>query len=323
MSQADKIFKDLFKEIIEEGELRPETRMFWKDGTPAYYKSVIGKQLVFQPKDGIPLATSKFVPKKSAIVEMLWIWIQRSNVVQDLRDMGSKVWDEWELPHGTIGKAYGYQLENKHFLIDTSTISDKSVQVLNMPFDNALDLQTCHPKAYPLNQVEYIVQQLIDNPYSRHLITMLWNVEDYKDMSLPPCVYKTQWFVNKGKLELIVGQRSADAYLGLFYNVFQYSVLHHIIAELTGYPVGRMIFEIGDCHLYDRHINSALEYIANPEFDAPELVLTDIKNITDINYLEHIDLPNYSLGVGNAGKIANEVAITKKELDRLNKSLSK
>ena len=115
MSKADKQIKELYKNIMENGYKREDSRMYWKDGKKALYKSVIGQQLVFEP-DEIPIVTSKFVPVKSACVEMLWIWANRSNRVQDLRELGSPVWNEWELEDGTIGKSYGYQMESRKYV---------------------------------------------------------------------------------------------------------------------------------------------------------------------------------------------------------------
>lgn len=321
MSKADKIITKLYTDIIENGETRPETRMFWKDGTPAYYRSVFGKQIIFKPEDGFPILTKKFVPFKSLSQEILWIWQKQSNVVQDLRDMGSHVWDEWETEDGTIQKAYGWQLANNFYDVAEEHISDEAKYKIN--FDKIVNHRGFwrDGKAYiSLNQVEYVIQQLIDNPYSRQILTTLWKVSDLSEMSLQPCVYETQWILINNKVDLIVRVRSNDEMLGAPYNIAQYSLLQRLICQVTNRNVGNLIFQLGDCHIYDRHIELIEQFIDNEEFDAPELWIdSNVDKFEDFKFGENFKLINYKNGIGNAGALKTEVCVTKKELDRLNK----
>lgn len=321
MAKIDDIFTGIFNDIKIEGDLRSQSRMFWKDSTPAYFKSIFGKSFSISPEDGFPILTKKFVPVKSMSQEILWIWQKQSNNVQELRDMGCKVWDEWELPDGTIGKAYGYQLANNYYLVDPNQLSDKSIDVLSLPFENKEDMvEMSRGKKYPLNQVQYVIQQLIDNPYNRQILTTLWKIDDLNEMSLQPCVYETQWIVVNGKVDLIVRVRSSDTFLGLPYNVAQYSLLHRLISHVVGIPFGNITFQLGDVHLYDRHDECAEIFNQNPSFEAPNLWIDpSVKHFEDFEYNKNFGLVDYKLNVGNAGKIETEVCITIDELNRLSK----
>ncbi len=315
MHTIDDQLSELYTKIINEGSTRPETRMFWKDGTPAYYTSVFGGTITLDANDGFPITTKKFTPFKSLSSEILWIAQKMTSDVQVLRDLGSKVWNEWELPDGTIGSAYGHQLAKQKYFIDRNYISDKSLNALGkLPND----LKISDGKI-ELNQMEYVIQQLIDNPYSRQIMTDIWTISDLQDMSLQPCVYNTQWILVDGSVNLIVRTRSSDSFLGLPFNITQYSLLQHLISQITGYKVGVLQFQLGDVHLYDRHFEPAKQFINNPIFDAPKLWIDD----TVVNYFDHsfgktFKLVNYKNNVGNAGRIPAEICITKAELDRLN-----
>lgn len=274
MGLADIYYINLIENIIENGywDKGMKVRPKWKDGTPAYSKSIIGVNLRFDNSE-VPILTTKQVYWKSAIKEMLWIWQKKSNVVQDLRDMGVKIWDEWELKDGTIGKAYGYQLGKKNRLVPNK---DMTYTVMD--------------------QVDYLLYQLKNNPSSRRHITTLWNPDDLDDMSLTPCVYETQWHVKENKLHLEVRCRSNDIGIGHPFNVFQYNVLQRMIAQVLGYELGEYIYHIGDAHIYDRHIEPLKEQIKQQTYEAPKLIINpEIKNFYDFT-IDDFQLVNYKHG---------------------------
>ena len=152
---------------------------------------------------------------------MYWIWIMQSNKVQDLRDLGCKYWNEWEKEDGTIGSAYG-------FILAKPTFGHKS-------------------------QLHYVINELKNNPDSTRIMTNLWNVSNLHNMALTPCVYETQWSVVDGRILLEVGVRSNDFSLGLPSNIFQYAILHRLVAKEVGLPCGDIIYRIHNLHYYDRH----------------------------------------------------------------------
>lgn len=231
MTVWDAIYKDLVQNILKNGTMQSgNVRAKYADGRPAYTKYLKSISFELKPEDGIGVLTSKFVGTKWAFMEMEWIWQQRSNDVSWLNDRNVTIWDEWKQEDGTIGKAYGWQLENK---------KRKS------------------SSGEHLNQVHYVIDQLLNNPSSRRIRTSLWGVEDLDKMALEPCVYDTTWSVNDDNtLDLQVKQRSADVALGLPYNVVQYGALHRLMAETVNLNLGTMYWHIDNAHIYDRHLKT-------------------------------------------------------------------
>ncbi len=277
MSQFDKVYKELIETVLDKGIMSTgKVRTVYADGTPAHYKSYIGYQFRLDNScDEAQLITSRYAPYKSAIREIYWIWKMRSNKVSDLRELGCKFWDEFELEDGTIGTAYG--------------------AALNVPtFEFS-------------NQVDYIINEIKNNPNSRRIITEIWIPEKLKDMSLTPCVHKTTWNVVNGKLYLIVTQRSCDIALGLVSNVLQYSVLHKLIAKECGLEPADLIWNIDNAHIYDRHIDDLKKQIELPTLSGFKLDLSKVKSFSDWSNPDDITVPGYSETVTH--KIKYEVAI--------------
>ncbi|MER2006525.1 MAG: thymidylate synthase [Psychrobacillus sp.] len=298
MNHADRQYKFLVDTIHRVGtwDKYQNVRTKWADGTPAYTKSWMGLKMTFDNSE-VPIITTKHVAWKTAIKELLWIWQMKSNRVQDLRDMGVNIWNEWELKDGTIGKAYGYQLGKKNRRYD---IDKTNLEALNVK----LPVQINNGK-FILDQVDYLIQELINNPSSRRHITTLWNPDDLDDMSLTPCVYETQWHVKDGRLHLEVGCRSNDIALGNPFNVFQYNVLQRMIAQVVGLKLGNYNYRIGDVHYYERHEDALLEQVNRESFEAPTLWINpEVKNFYDftiddfklINY-QHGEKTNYEVAI--------------------------
>ncbi|UUV45963.1 thymidylate synthase [Bacillus phage vB_BanS-Thrax1] len=290
MSKADLWYNEIVTDVIEQGiwDTDHDVRTVWEDGTKAYTKSIISQKMRFDNSE-VPILTSKKVAWKTAIKELLWIWQMKSNVVQDLRDMGVKIWNEWEQEDGTIGKAYGYQLGKRNRFVRLDKIDEYGEY---------------HVYEH-LDQVDYLLHQLVTNPASRRHITTLWNPDDLDEMSLTPCVYETQWYVKEGKLSLEVRCRSNDMALGNPFNVFQYNVLQRMVAQVCGYELGDYIYNIGDCHVYDRHIEPLKEQVSRETFEAPTLWINpEVKNFYDFT-IDDFKLINYKHGES----IKMEVAI--------------
>lgn len=290
INQADEQYNKIVSKVITEGysDEGTDVRTVWADGTKAHTLSSIGYSMRFDNSQ-VPILTTKRVAWKTAIKELLWIWQQKSNVVQDLRDVGVKIWNEWELSDGTIGRAYGYQLGKKNRLVSVRKLdTDKFPHVSKM-----------------VDQVDYLLHQLKNNPSSRRHITMLWNPDELDMMALTPCVYETQWHVKNNKLHLEVRCRSNDLALGNPFNVFQYNVLQRMVAQVLGYELGEYIYHIGDAHVYTKHIDGLKEQISRESFEAPTLWINpNVKSFYDFT-IDDFKLIDYKHG----DKIEFEVAI--------------
>ena len=306
MSEADKRYIELIQEVLNDGKWDTDApvRATWKDGQPAYTKSIINKQMKFDNGKEITLFTQKRVPTKDPINELFWIWRDKSNYVPHLRNMGCNVWNEWERADGTIGSAYGWVLANKKREVK------KTDALMNMIDKGELKVHLSkYPNKYDevvyLDQVNYLIYMLKTNPYSRRIKTTLWSVEDLDDMALEPCVYETHFQLWDGKLHLTVNIRSNDAGLGNAYNLYQYSILHRLIAQVTGHEVGTICFNIDNFHVYDRHLEPLSEMIKRETYAAPSVWINpEIKSFYDFT-IDDIKVINYKHG----DKVQLEVAI--------------
>ena len=270
MTQADKNFIEICKEILKNGYSSKGTnvRTKWEDGTEANYISIVGVSNKYDVEKEFPMITLRNNTNtiKKAIDEILWIWQKKSNNVKDLN---SHIWDQWKDENGTIGKAYGYQLGKKYKFKTKDGIKE-------------------------MDQVDYVLYLLKNDPSSRRIMTNIFNHKELKDMNLEPCAYGTQWLVKEGKLHLILNQRSQDMLTANGWNVMQYAVLQHMFAQVSGLKVGTLTHNIGDCHIYDRHIPLVEKLLkAEPMDVSPKLV---IKNPTKNFYefkVEDFEIQGY------------------------------
>ena len=254
MTQADEQFIKTCKEIIKNGYSSKGTsvRTRWDDGEEANYFSIVGVQNKYDVGKEFPMITLRNNTKtyKNAIDEILWIWQKKSNKISELH---SHIWDQWANEEGTIGKAYGYQLGKKY-----EFKTKEGIKVMD--------------------QVDYVLYLLKHDQSSRRIMTNLFNHEELKDMELEPCAYGTQWLVKEGKLHLILNQRSQDMLTANGWNLMQYAALQYMFAQVSGLEVGTLTHNIGDCHIYDRHIPLVEKLLeAKPMDVKPKLV---IKNPT-------------------------------------------
>ena len=203
---------------------------------------------------------------KKAIDVLLWIWKKKSNNVNDLN---SHIWDQWADEDGSIGKAYGYQMQKKYNFKIGSEIRN-------------------------IDQVDYVLELLRNNQSSRRIMTNIFDFEDLKDMNLEPCAYGTQWLVKEGKLHLILNQRSQDMLAANGWNTMQYAALLHMFAQCSGLEVGTLTHNIGDCHIYDRHIPLVEKLIkAEPMDVSPKLVINNnTKNFYEFK-VEDFEIKGY------------------------------
>lgn len=246
MSKADEIFIAMCKDILENGtstegeKVRPK----WEDGTPAYTIKKFGVVNRYNLAEEFPIFTLRRTALKSATDEVLWIWQQKSNNINDLH---SHIWDEWADQDGSIGKAYGYQMQVKH-----------------------------QYKEGMMDQVDRVIYDLKNNPFSRRIMTNLYVHQDLSEMNLYPCAYSMTFNVTQKKgedrltLNAILNQRSQDVLAANNWNVVQYAVLVHMLAQVCDMNVGELVHVIADAHIYDRHIPFIKELIQRTPYEAPQ-----------------------------------------------------
>ena len=266
MSLADDLFINMCKDIIDNGystegeKVRPK----WEDGTYAYTIKRFGVVNRYDLSKEFPAITLRKTYVKSAIDELLWIWQKKSNNVHDLK---SHIWDSWADENGSIGKAYGYQLGVKHKY-----------------------------KEGMMDQVDRLIYDLKNNPYSRRMLTNIYVHQDLSEMNLYPCAYSMTFNVTGDRLNAILNQRSQDVLAANNWNVVQYAVLVHMLAQVTGFKPGELVHVIADAHIYDRHIPIVKELITRPTHPAPKFYMNpDVKDFYDFT-LDDFRIEDYETG---------------------------
>ena len=272
MSYADDVFIRMCKDILENGtstegeKVRPK----WEDGTSAYTIKQFGVVNRYDLSKEFPAITLRKTAIKSCTDEILWIWQKKSNNIKDLKP---KIWDSWADEDGSIGKAYGYQLGVKH-----------------------------QYKEGCMDQVDRVIFDLKNNPYSRRIMTNLYVHQDLHEMNLYPCAYSMTFNVTKSpnsdklRLNAILNQRSQDILAANNWNVCQYAVLIHMLAQVCDMEVGEFVHVIADAHIYDRHVPIIRELIERPTYPAPKFWLNpEIKDFYQFTR-EDVRLEDYVTG---------------------------
>ena len=266
MSKADEIYIKMCQDILgsgisTEGE---KVRTKWEDGTFAYTIKKFGVINRYDLQEEFPAITLRKTYIKSAIDEILWIWQKKSNNINELK---SSIWDEWADEEGSIGKAYGYQLGVKH-------------QYKEGMFD----------------QVDRVLFDLKENPYSRRIMTNIYVHQDLHEMHLYPCAYSMTFNVTGDKLNAILNQRSQDVLAAGNWNVVQYAALLMMIAQVTGFKPGELVHVIADAHIYDKHVPIIKELIKRETYPAPKVTLNpDVKDFYDFT-VDDFTIEDYKTG---------------------------
>ena len=263
MSQADVLFVKMCRDILENGYssqgqlVRPK----WEDGTPAHTVKTFGVVNRYDLSKEFPALTLRPTAIRSAVDELLWIWQKKSN---NTNELNSCIWDEWADCNGSIGKAYGYQLGVKY----------------RFPHGE-------------MDQVDNVLWQLKNTPYSRRIMTNIFNFSDLMEMGLEPCAYSMTFNVTGDRLNAILNQRSQDILAANNWNVVQYSVLVHMFAQVSGLKPGELVHVISDAHIYDRHIPIIQEMIERIQYPSPQFRLNpDIRDFYDFT-VDDLIIENY------------------------------
>lgn len=273
MSYADQLFISMCRDIIEHGVSTEgeKVRPVWEDtGESAYTIKRFGIVNRYDLRKEFPALTLRRTPLRNAFDEILWIWQKKSN---NINDLNSHIWDSWADENGSIGKAYGYQLGVKH-----------------------------QYKEGMMDQVDRVLYDLKNNPYSRRIMTNIYVHQDLHEMNLYPCAYSMTFNVTKnketGKLVLngILNQRSQDILTANNWNVCQYAVLLHMFAQVSDMEVGELVHVIADAHIYDKHVALVEELITREQHPAPKFWINpEVKNFYDFT-VDDFRLDDYVTG---------------------------
>ncbi|MDR2336895.1 MAG: thymidylate synthase [Candidatus Nomurabacteria bacterium] len=288
MARFDDQYLDLCERILRDGTYSDN-----RTGVATY--RLPHQILRFDLAKEFPILTTKFVAFRHAVLEMLWIYQVQSNDVRWLQERGIKIWNEWQIDENgfyqgkdfgkehafTIGTAYGWIV--RHYEL-----------------------------------VQNLIKTIKTDPNNRRMIMSLWQNEWLPTAALPSCVWNSQWSVIGGKLNVMVTVRSNDVPLGMPFNVSQYAVLCHLVAQACGLKVGVMTYVINDAHIYENQIDGIEEQIARRDeklkkdgklFDAPKLWINpkikDFFKFDNSKDLLDIKLKNYE----HQGKISMPVAV--------------
>lgn len=272
MSLADKLFIAMCRDILDHGTSTEgeKVRPHWADGSSAYTIKKFGVVNRYDLSTEFPALTLRRTAIKSATDEILWIWQKKSNNIHDLH---SHIWDEWADADGSIGKAYGYQLGVKH-----------------------------QYKEGMMDQVDRVIYDLKNNPFSRRIMTNIYVHQDLHEMNLYPCAYSMTFNVTQRKgddkltLNAVLNQRSQDVLTANNWNVCQYAVLLHMLAQVCGMRAGELVHVIADAHIYDRHVPLVEELISREPYPAPTLWINpDVRDFYEFTR-DDVKLLDYKTG---------------------------
>ncbi len=248
-----KPYLDLMRQVLDHGVEKG-------DRTGTGTRSLFGHQMRFNLADGFPLLTTKKLHTKSIIYELLWFLRGETNIAY-LREHSVRIWDEWADERGELGPVYGAQWRSWPTR-DGATI----------------------------DQISLVLAEIKRNPDSRRLVVTAWNPADLPLMALPPCHLLFQFYVADSKLSCQLYQRSADVFLGLPFNIASYALLTMMIAQVNGLQPGEFIISLGDCHLYNNHIDQARLQLTRQPFPLSHMQLNPA--VTD---LFAFDYPDFTL----------------------------
>ena len=278
-------YHDLLRHILETGSRH-------EDRTGVGTISAFGYQTRFDLREGFPIVTTKRVPFRWVAEELFW-FLSGSTDEADLRARGVDIWEEWATAEqtakfdreaGDLGPVYGY---------------------LWRSFGGD------YPKINGVDQIARLIREIETNPNSRRLIVSGWNPETCDEVALPPCHTMFQFKVEDGRtLHCQLYQRSADAFLGVPFNISSYALLTHMVAHVSGLEVGDFIHTFGDLHIYSNHLEQVEELLSREPLELPRLEIVGGNELKGLNGLLNFKYENLNLvGYKSHGKIAAPVAV--------------
>ncbi|MBU1141281.1 MAG: thymidylate synthase [Firmicutes bacterium] len=286
-----KPYLDLCRHVIQNGD-------FKMDRTRTGTKSVFGYQMRFDLSDGFPLLTTKKVHLKSIIHELLW-FINGDTNIKYLVNHDVKIWNNW--PYEAFKKSNDYHGESMDDYIQ-KIISDDRFAKKHGELGPVYGAQWRNFNG--VDQLQYILDEIKNNPDSRRMILSAWNPAEIKDMTLPPCHTLIQFYVSNHKLSLQLYQRSADIFLGVPFNIASYALLLMMVAQVSNLEVGEFIHTLGDAHIYQNHFNQIELQLSRETKILPLMKINpNVKSLFDFKYSD-FELLNYHPHPAIKGEVA-------------------
>ncbi|MFH5882594.1 thymidylate synthase [Liberiplasma polymorphum] len=283
------------KHILEKGTIK-------NDRTNTGTISTFGYQMRFDLSEGFPLLTTKKVHLKSVIHELLW-FIKGETNIRPLVLNNVRIWNEW--PYETYKKSSDYQNETLDAFIEKIKNDENFAQKhgdLGPVYGK--QWRSFEGKETVVDQLKWLIEEIKTNPNSRRLIVNSWNPPLIDKMALPPCHMMFQFYVSNGKLSCQLYQRSADAFLGIPFNIASYSLLTMMVAQATGLEVGEFIHTMGDAHIYQNHLEQVHLQLSRTPKPLPKMVLNPkVKDLFSFTY-EDFSLEDYNPHPAIKGKVS-------------------
>jgi len=255
--------------------------------------STFGTQMRFDLEEGFPLLTTKKVHLKSIIHELLWFIKGDTNIAYLVKN-NVRIWNEW--PYVAFTKHPDYQGETMKEYIERIK-TDKDFAKKHGNLGPVYGHQWRHFDGGGedfVDQLKLVIEQIKENPNSRRLIVSAWNPLMIDKMALPPCHMMFHFYVNNGRLSMLMYQRSGDAFLGVPFNIASYSLLLMMVAQVTNLRVGEFIHTVGDAHIYKNHLDQVKEQLSREPRDLPTMHINPARNSIEDFVYEDFRLENYN-----------------------------
>lgn len=291
-----KQYLDFIQHILDCGESKDD-----RTGTGTY--STFGYQMRFDLNEGFPLLTTKRVHLKSIIYELLW-FIQGNTNIKYLVDHDVRIWNEW--PYEWFKKSPEYKGETLEEFVQRIKDDEEFANKYG-DLGPVYGHQWRHfdgPNGEYVDQLAWVINEIKTNPNSRRLIVNSWNAPYINKMALPPCHTMFQFYVRDGKLSCQLYQRSADAFLGVPFNIASYSLLTMMVAQVCGLKLGEFVHTIGDAHIYKNHLDQINLQLTREPRPLPKMIINpEVKDINDFKF-EDFELVDYNPHKGIKAAVA-------------------
>ncbi len=290
-----KQYLDFLKHILENGEEKSD-----RTGTGTI--STFGYQNRYDLSEGFPLLTTKKVFLKGIIHELLW-FIKGDTNIKYLVDNNVKIWNDW--PYKKYCESSSYQGETMEEFIEKIKSDDEFAKVwgeLGKVYGH--EWRHFEGEGKVKDQLAWVINEIKTNPDSRRLIVNSWHAAYIEEMALPPCHMSYQFYVRDNKLSCMLIQRSADAFLGVPFNIASYALLTMMIAKVCGLGLGEFVHTFGDCHIYKDHLEQVNLQLSRTPRKLPKMIIKrDVKDIDDFKF-EDFELVDYNPYPAIKGKVS-------------------